>query len=440
MNKEKLTKEYFEKWKSLRLRDTSKVRLQRELLEYARFHAVSEDVRMGVENRSIGVPQNTSFITKLYTLRITRMTALILIALLVSGGTSFAAESALPGDALYPIKVEVNENVRSAFAISNKSEATLQTQLTERRLEEASLLAEQGKLDAQVSNEIGTRLAKHYNKAKEHSDKSETEGDIETSATVRASLEGSFRTYADVLAQLDTEIESNEGASLITEIKDYADASARAQATATITTSDDVKGHVEATVNRASVFIKNAEATLARVKEKLSAETYARFTAHLNAGIAAEAKAETQLKAEQYREAYGSAQIAIRLAQEIQTTINSAVHLEDEVETDDILENTIDLRINARVEHDRKIDEEESSKSGKDDDDSDDDSDEEEDDDKDENDDRDNDEDDDRNTGSDDDEDDRDEGTTIRIKSNTNVDTDAIEIEEESSVDTQISL
>ena len=435
MNKERLTKEYFEKWKSLRLRDASKVRLQKELLEYARFHSVAEDVRMGAERRFMNVPQNISFITKLYRLKTTRMTALILIALLVSGGTSFAAESSLPGDILYPIKVEVNENVRSAFAVSDKSEATLQTNLTERRLEEASLLAELGKLDAQTSQEIGVRLAKHYNNAKKHSDKSEMEGDIETSATVRASLEGSFRTYADVLAQLDTEIESNEGTSLITEIRDYAEASARAQATATINTSADVKVHVEATVNRASVFIKNAEATLARVKEKLSAETYARFVAHLNAAITAETKAETQFKAAQYREAYESAQIAIRLAQEIQTTISSAIHFENKVETDNILENTIDLRINARIEHDKKVDEKESLESEKVDDDTNDDRGDDSDD-----------EDDDRDDDEDDEEDDSDddERARIRIKSDTSVDTDATEIEEEDednvSIETRISL
>ena len=431
MNKEKLTKEYFEKWHSLKLREASRTRLHDELLSYARFHPTGEDVRVIGENRSIYVPQNTSFITKLYTLRITRMTAFLLIALLISGGTSFAAESAIPGDILYPIKVEVNENIQSAFALSDKSEATLQTHLAEKRLEEASLLAEQGALDADVSTEISARLAKHYNKAREHSDRSETEGDIETSATVRASLEGSFRTYADVLSRLDEKRESNHGTSLVTEIRGYADASAKAQATATITASDDLKKNVEATLNRASVFIRNAEATLARMKGKLSADTYARFETHFNAAVGAHAEAETQFEAEQYRDAYVNAQNAIRIAQEIETTIHSVMRSETEVEieTDDILEDIIDLRIKARVEHEKRSNDESSS-------DSDEDTDDEGDDDT--NDDNSNDSDDDRDDKKSDSDEDDDSETTIRIKSDTSVDTDVIKIDEEDDV--RISL
>jgi hypothetical protein len=37
------------------------------------------------------------------------------ISVLFSGGASFAAETSLPGELLYPIKIYVNESVQSAF-------------------------------------------------------------------------------------------------------------------------------------------------------------------------------------------------------------------------------------------------------------------------------------------------------------------------------------
>src|SRR4051812_40813854 len=42
--------------------------------------------------------------------------AVCLIVLILTGGTSYAASYALPGDALYPLKVNVNEQVKGFFA------------------------------------------------------------------------------------------------------------------------------------------------------------------------------------------------------------------------------------------------------------------------------------------------------------------------------------
>jgi hypothetical protein len=46
------------------------------------------------------------------------------IALTAGGSVSYAAEGAVPGDTLYPIKVGINEQVRSAVAVSNEAEAS----------------------------------------------------------------------------------------------------------------------------------------------------------------------------------------------------------------------------------------------------------------------------------------------------------------------------
>ena len=61
---DKKTQEYFEKLEGVHLSESSKVRIQRELLEYARFHRVG-DVRTDAKDRFIGqVPQRTSIVQR----------------------------------------------------------------------------------------------------------------------------------------------------------------------------------------------------------------------------------------------------------------------------------------------------------------------------------------------------------------------------------------
>lgn len=86
------------------------------------------------------------------------------IILLTGSGLSYAADSAVPGDILYPLKVRVTEPIRGTFALDAESKAQWQTTLANRRLAEAEQLAIQGKLtpdkqeliQAELANETGS--------------------------------------------------------------------------------------------------------------------------------------------------------------------------------------------------------------------------------------------------------------------------------------------
>lgn len=243
MNPEKNTQTYFEKLKRMKLRDSSRARMESSLLEYARFHAVNEGVRVGDENRSSKqVPQRTSFIASLFNVRLSSMTAALLIALMIGGGTSYAAESSLPGDLLYGVKTEINENVQSAFAFSAKAEAELQARLAEERLREAEELAARGELDAEASAEIGTRLRAHYESATENSTEATADGDAETAFKVQASLESTFRAYAGILGTLSVGKEETATSALILDMNTYANDAKEAQTTATLNIKTNTSG------------------------------------------------------------------------------------------------------------------------------------------------------------------------------------------------------
>ena len=326
MTHDKDTKEYFEKWGTIKLSHSSRARLEKSLLAYAQFHPVSDVVRVGAENRlKEQVPMRTTFITRLFNLKITRMTAIILITLLLGGGTSFAAQSSIPGDFLYPVKVEVNENVRSVFAISDESEARLQATLAEERLKEAETLATRGELNAQVSAEISERLRTHVEQAEKRNEHADAKGTYAESAMVRASLEGTLRTYGDILSQLNVTVAGNKGDVLITEIQTFAQATAQNQATATADVSISSTADVEAFVSRAGKVVAIAESELADAKEKLSVDAYTRIKLQYDASVKAYGEAQAHLQTLQYREAYTSAQKAIRLAHEVDVMIASSL-------------------------------------------------------------------------------------------------------------------
>jgi hypothetical protein len=81
-----------------------------------------------------------------------------LILMLAGGGVAFAAEATLPGDKLYPVKVELTEPLRDSLAFSVSAKAYLEELKIERRLKEAAKLAAQGRLTDSVNAQIQKRI------------------------------------------------------------------------------------------------------------------------------------------------------------------------------------------------------------------------------------------------------------------------------------------
>ena len=78
-----------------------------------------------------------------------------LIVIGYGSSMTLAAEGALPGDILYPIKTRVNEPVaRLITATSPAAEATFETKLLEKRLEEVETLDTREKLDPELKRVV----------------------------------------------------------------------------------------------------------------------------------------------------------------------------------------------------------------------------------------------------------------------------------------------
>ena len=92
---------------------------------------------------------------------LTRMPIAILIAIFMGGGVSYAAAGTVPGDTLYPVKIHVNENAESAFAIGGDARAKLEAKLALRRLEEAEKIESKHEMSKEDKAELKANFDEH---------------------------------------------------------------------------------------------------------------------------------------------------------------------------------------------------------------------------------------------------------------------------------------
>ncbi len=181
MNQDKYTTEYLKSLENLKLSVVSRERMEKELLEYARFHPV----RVTTVSRFSNVPFGTS----LFRNKFTTMPIAILIAIFISAGTSFAAQGATPGDLLYPIKTNVNESVASSLAVGADAQARFEAKVLEERLAEAEELKAEGRLTGDLAVSVSDNVAAQAGETLEAGAASKVEVKAETSARTQLALQ-----------------------------------------------------------------------------------------------------------------------------------------------------------------------------------------------------------------------------------------------------------
>lgn len=85
----------------------------------------------------------------------------LIFAVTLGGGVSIAANSAMPGDVLYPFKININERVEARLVQDRDAAVALHMATMEERLKEATKLATRGRLDAQTAQELTENFNAH---------------------------------------------------------------------------------------------------------------------------------------------------------------------------------------------------------------------------------------------------------------------------------------
>ncbi|MFZ2556059.1 MAG: DUF5667 domain-containing protein [Minisyncoccia bacterium] len=135
--------------------------------------------------------------------------AALALVFIFTGGVSYAAESALPGDALYSVKTNVNESVKVAFATSAEAKANVQIELAERRIAEASALAAEDRLDDAMQESLAAAFESHAESVKSIMEEIDSD-DSSAAAEISSSFETRLRAREEILAQIRGTLDESE--------------------------------------------------------------------------------------------------------------------------------------------------------------------------------------------------------------------------------------
>jgi Domain of unknown function (DUF5667) len=118
--------------------------------------------------------------------------ALLLVLSTLLTTSAYAAEDALPGDWLYPVKININENVERILAgdIKNKARVAVKHAIT--RLEEIEKLTEQGKITTKSEKKLTETLTQQSEDAERNIENLRAVGDFRTALQISSYFENSL--------------------------------------------------------------------------------------------------------------------------------------------------------------------------------------------------------------------------------------------------------
>lgn len=344
--------EFFKEMRRVSLSPSAREDMHRTLEAYADFHPVHLGYVRTEEARRLVHRGVLMQIVRLPLLLANRkymhIIAPAMVILALSGGTSYAAESAIPGTALYPIKVELNERIAGFFNISDAAKAEWQGELALRRINEAEWLAAVGSLDAETEAALRAKIATNIKSAVARTQALDESGNADTAADVRTNIEASLRAHTGILSALEAgwhddkkdaaEKESGDGdakekrsdkkdgalRSFITSLHIQSDSVAEAQKEARAKVSLDVRAEAEASLKAAEQAVSEARAALARTDSQAEASLIVHAQARIEAAEHRLVGAHAAFEAEQYTEANRGAEKATFTAKETSVLVGSA--------------------------------------------------------------------------------------------------------------------
>ena len=291
------------------------------------------------------------FVFRLLNERKISMPAIILILVMtLSGGTAFAAQGSAPGDILYPVKINVNEKVRTALAVNTEAKAELGIDMAEDRLEETEKLAAKNELKAEVRDRLADNFARHAEAVKERIAEM-TEKNPEAASKLQSRFEVSLSAHEQILSRLGiaaTSTSAIEAKKIIEVIRGKQQGSGETRTNiekrVNAQTEIRLKAAAEGKLKAAELKIAEVQKFIDRNKAVLGATAVAEAQTKLD--VASRIIAEGKVKLEA-----GAGGVAFALFQRAHNTASEAqllVHARAELK--------IEIRAKARLDQEVKVD------------------------------------------------------------------------------------
>lgn len=290
------------------LSDASRDRLRGSVASFVRENPPAEGVTVRPFCRpgAVCLPWMTFFMAEV---KASPAFLVLLVAIFFGGGISYAAEGALPGDSLYWVKTDVNEEVGD-WLVAGEAQLGWDARKVERRLDETTILAAEGRLDAQAESDAADRVEKSYKRFAERA-KEISEEDPALAVAAGADVEATLRAHGIVIQEVDGEDADRFAGRTL----GWADAAVLARSEAEAgAEGDELRIAAERKAAAASERIEAAR--LAAADTDVSASIQARAAAQLKLATEAYSAGLVQASSSDYRASFGSCQRAHQLAQE----------------------------------------------------------------------------------------------------------------------------
>jgi len=302
-------------------------------------------------------------------LSIKSMIAALLIVVLLTGSASALAEGSLPGAPLYPVKVGVNENIRTFFSFSDDAKADWSVQLAERRLGEAEKLVSRGNFSAKTHAELEAKFAEALKRFESNVKNVEASSNSKAALELSSDFEASLKAHQNILAHLSVSKPSlgQEIKGLLGAVDLGAKQVARirvAQEGRVATSSEaGLKAAAEGKLKAAENKIEEVAKFLLSKAANFEVGAYAKAEARLNEAKLKISEGENLMVETKYGEAFGRFQEAMRIAQEARLVTLSAVKLDFklnnmniEIESEQSASSSADLDDDMEVEGELDLD------------------------------------------------------------------------------------
>jgi hypothetical protein len=248
----------------------------------------------------------------------------IVLAISSATGVAMVAETTVPGDLLYPVKVSVNEAVRDVITVSDVASANWEIRKAERRLEEAEELALRGDKDplARVEANFERYLAKVTEIQEKLKNNDRVVEVLDVNSRLDSALSAHERTMDRIRLSSSDEEEQNNLTEAIQKVQDKVEKIRRDGIE--FETALKASNVEEATMGKLEALNNQLEATeklYDRKKEELTPDVTSSIDRHFQMVKTKIEEGIEEEGAEQYRKAFRIYQEATRLLQEVHTLI-----------------------------------------------------------------------------------------------------------------------
>lgn len=283
------------------------------------------------------------------------------LAVLSGAGISYAAEGSLPGSILYSVKVHINENIRSAVAITPESRMEWHIERAERRLEEIEKLTLSGKLNSQTSAEVSKNFTRDIAKASDIIREAEKEGRVEVAAEGISNLEAALQAHKKIIqkAAVMPAKKSAPPKNILNKVEEKKSEASKRRKEIEENISTMVEPRLEISAKKRKEAAENkileVKSFVEKWEKKLGAETSADAKIRLESASSALQEGGAKLEVKNYADAFVSFQKAHRTAQEAKLLLKAKKELDIGIANGKkSLRNKADKEVEIKIENERE--------------------------------------------------------------------------------------